>query len=479
MAVGLDSWGDSIVSSDDTLVPLTGSTIYPDRYRGNNLLFNGSTHDLLRLDTRGTLALFQAVERCSPLSSIISKLSSAYANGKVEVLNRNTLKYVRGQYKDYELLLDEPNKYQSKTDFRKQLYAYTKINGWCYVLPEYSTGFTDKPIALHILLPWMIEVEPLPLNRANILTGKTRRLWFCWGGERIELNEEELILFKDTTTDIDRDTLLPRSRIIPHVQAVSNVVAVGDAENNLVTKRGGIGFISSDSGGKDSFGSSAITPDEKTDFNNEFIRANGITGNRAVVAITTAFAKWNPMAFNVQQLMLIEIDDNATGKLCDAFGYPFFLMSNGKSGTFNNVGEAEKSLYQNTIIPDAVSLDEQMNKGLKAQANNILIQTDYSHIDALQESKQEAAVARKTNDDACLIEWEAGLISLNEWRDRNGDDIIGKKEEVDTLEPKNPYNMRKPQYDKWKQENDLMPVIDNNSTFGNNNAQDGQANTQA
>jgi len=41
-------------------------------------------------------------------------------------------------------------------------------------------------------------------------------------------------------------------------------------------------------------------------------------------------------------------------------------------------------------------------------------------------------------NEACKIEWENGLITLNEWRERLGDDTIKGEQ----------YDMRKPEYDK-------------------------------
>jgi HK97 family phage portal protein len=448
MAGTLDNWIDSgCVQPWDGITELTSHNAGIYRNRVDFIPANANG-DIFNVDMVGSSNLFQAVARCSPLAAIISRLADAYANGKVEVLNRNTQNYVRGTYKDWERLMDKPNKYQSRTDFRKQLFAFTKINGWCYVQPEYAAGFVDRPSSLHIIAPWMIQVEPLTQTYETLLTGQMRRLWFVWGGVRMPLDEDKLILFKDTNTDVDQHTGLPKSRLIPLSRPISNIVAVEDAENNLVHKRGGIGFISNDAG-KDSFGPTAMSAQDKLEAQQEFQRTNGLTSGRNIIAILTSAAKWNQMAFNTKELMLLEIDSASTGKLCDGLGYPFYLLSGGKGSTFANVGEAEKALYQNAIIPMALSLDEQLNEGLETPANNIEIRTDYSHIEALQQSEKEKADALKGMNQACLVEWEAGSLTLNEWRMRNGDDKIKGEQ----------YDMRKPEYDKWLNDNGFAPQL--------------------
>lgn len=459
MAGALDNW-----LGTGNVLPYDGQVIDISEYRGGlpwaqaDFFPVNNSGDTFRVSMDNTTDLFLSVARCSVLASIIGKLSDAYANGRCEVLNRNTQNYVRGTYKEWERLMDKPNKLQSRTDFRKQLYAFVKINGWCYVQPEYSTGFNDRPSAIYIIPPWMMYVQPLEKNQTSLTTGKVRKLWFRWGGIEIPLDESKLILFKDTGTDIDRDTWLPKSRLLPLWKPISNIVAVEDAEHNLVTKRGGIGFISGE-GGKDSFGHTAATAEDKTDLQKEFQRTNGLTGNRALFAITSAAMKWNQMAFNTKELMLLDIDRASADKICDGLGYPPFLLAHGKEGTFSNVGEAEKSLYQNTIIPNAQALDEQLNEGLQTPANNIEIRTDFTHIEALQQSEKEKGEARKVMNEAYQLEWLAGRITLNIWAVALGDDKQSGEQ----------FDMYKPQYDKWLVDNGLRPDPNKKQEDGNNN----------
>jgi phage portal protein BeeE len=169
-----------------------------------------------------------------------------------------------------------------------------------------------------------------------------------------------------------------------------------------------------------------------------------------MVAVVSAAVKWQQTAISTRDLMLFEEHESSTVDIADRFGYPAYLLGV-KDGTFTNTLEAEKSLYQNTIIPDSVAIDESLNEGLKTLENNIEIKNDYSHIESLQQSEQERSQARKSMNEACKIEWDNGLITLNEWRERLGDDTIAGEQ----------YNMRKPEYDKFLSDGGITTTIIN------------------
>lgn len=112
---------------------LLAEQFYPLPMLGNTNQFNVLPDDFSKvysyLSLNLSTKLFEAVTLCSPLAAIIANLSDAYANGKQEVLNRSTQNYVRGAYKEWERLMDRPNPLQTRSQFRKQLYSFTKING--------------------------------------------------------------------------------------------------------------------------------------------------------------------------------------------------------------------------------------------------------------------------------------------------------------------------------------------------------------
>jgi hypothetical protein len=92
--------------------------------------------------------------------------------------------------------------------------------------------------------------------------------------------------------------------------------------------------------------------------------------------------------------------------------------------SFNNQNTAEKSLYQNSIIPDAENINEYWNRFFKTEELGLRIDKDFSHITVLQEDKEEAARARYIRNQALLIEYQNNLITANRWRELNGEDTV-------------------------------------------------------
>lgn len=400
-----------------------------------------------RFSLGSSLNLFKAVRKCPPLGAIIDRLASAYANGISEVLNASTLKYVRGENKAWVRLMDNPNPMQSRTEFRKQLIATAIINGYVFIKPTYAVGFADMPSEL-----WII--DPREITITNYRNGKypdtDPRGWrqirrTLKSGRQIDLNEDELIMIVGNDILIDPDNGLPISKLVNLKQPIENIIAELDARNNLITKRGALGVFSSEAKASDQ-SALPLTPKQRLEIVKEMNDSYGITDGRSPFAIVSAAVRWQAVGMNVKDLALHEEHKECIADLCDNLGYPFYLMG-GKDGTFSNVGEAEKALYQNTIMPMANAIDEALNRGLKTANSNVLLKTDYSHIESLQEGEKEKADAARSLNQSCQLEWNNGLITLNQWRLKIGDDIVNEPQ----------HNMTKPYYDQYLRDNGVTP----------------------
>jgi hypothetical protein len=85
---------------------------------------------------------------------------------------------------------------------------------------------------------------------------------------------------------------------------------------------------------------------------------------------------------------------------------------------------AEKGLYQNATIPDANNYYDQMSTAFGLRVRNLRIDKDFSHIPVLQDDKKTLADARKSLNDALKIEWDNNILTLDEWRVKNGEDPL-------------------------------------------------------
>jgi hypothetical protein len=112
------------------------------------------------------------------------------------------------------------------------------------------------------------------------------------------------------------------------------------------------------------------------------------------------------------------------------------MISSSKGTTFANLNDAKKLLYQDAIIPEAESSYEDWNEFFGLKKLGLRMEMDYSHVAALQEDKVQKAQARKTTDEAMKIEWDAGLITLNQWLEALGEDGIGPAGNVRSTDAK-------------------------------------------
>jgi hypothetical protein len=403
----------------------------------------------------------QAMEKYSPLAAIIIRMSEMLARGCVEVLNRNTLNYTRGQYKTWDKLIACPNPYQTRGEFLKQLYSYVLLNGFCYAYPVYASGFPDVPAYIYLLPPENIDVKPIK-NRPYLNTSrdKIRQVFFTWNGEREELDERELILFKDSASiSIDNQTLLPKSRIRNLRYPISNGIGSMESRNSLIYDRGANGIISNDV--SDVHGAVPIPKDEIEKLEKRYKNRHGLLKSQMNVIITKAALRYTPMTFNVEELGLHTEHVACIKDCCDMLGYQYRLLSTGEGATFDNAITDKKSVYNDAIIPQAESLLEMMNLGLKTIDKNIIIKISFEHLYIFQSSEKERGEGRKALNDALKIEWDNSIITKNMWLLEIGRDIVG-----DINDKENPFN-------KYKFEltpEELGIIIDNtNNNTGNEN----------
>lgn len=381
-------------------------------------------NNIARVDLDTTLNLHEAFYKCPPLAAIISKKASAFANGKFEVLNRQTGNYTRGAYKEWDKLLNKPNVMQNRIQFLKQLYAYLQIYGWCYAIPVYPAGIKDRPSSIWLLPPWCTDVRIKDKGRNPYTYGpkdNIREVKFCWNGEETILDERDLILFTDTTTTICRDTWLPKSRLCALQDPIDMVSSVEEAGLTVIQKRGPQGIIADDS--KDPLGNVAMDDTEKENLQNQLQRY-GLTRGQWQYVLTSQNLKWVPIGSNIADLQLSPMKLEAIKELCDGLDFPFPLSAFSDQSTFNNIRTADRILYQNAIIPDSLNIVEQLNEGLKTPENNIEFIISYDHVPALQDSDKEKGDGRKALGDAAINEFKNNLITKNRVLEILGEDTI-------------------------------------------------------
>jgi hypothetical protein len=243
-----------------------------------------------------------------------------------------------------------------------------------------------------------------------------------WGGLVINLNLDDIFIFKDFTPSAS-SYVLPESRICSLKQPVNNVIGAYEARNVLINRRGALGILSNN--GKDVNGTLPLDPEEKKALEEDFKRY-GIRKEQVQMIITNAALSWQQMGYPTKELMLFEEIEDDIMRMCDTYSYPYRLLSSNQANSLGGTDAKvfDKRLYQAAIIPESESMYDQWNDFFDLEAYGLIMQKDYKHVAALQEDQLNEAIARYRRNQGAEIEFRMNVITLNEWRALNNDDPL-------------------------------------------------------
>ena len=398
--------------------------ISPSNYRRDQsgMFFWGFDNKEYFFSYAGQGDAIKAYQTCAPLTSIINRKTQAYINGKTWVLNTQGKESNNEVAKRIRKLLHQPNPLQSGMQFEAQMYAYKQIFGYSLIFAPKPVGYTENvdSTALWNIPPFMLDIEET--NKLFYQTDAKsiiKSIIINWKGERVPLPVESCFIVKDFVPSFS-NILFPESRIQSLAVPINNIIGAYESLNTLINFRGAQGFLSPE---KDPMGTVPLAGEDKESLQADF-RRYGLKRGQWQVIIASASLKWQQMGYPTKDLMLIETIENAIQAVCDGYNYPFRLLSNNSSNSLGgtDAGIFNRALYQDTIIPEAMSDMEQWNNFFNTADYNIIIDKDYSHVPVLQQDKKQAAEARKALNDALEKEWRNGMITLNQWLIKNGED---------------------------------------------------------
>jgi hypothetical protein len=365
-----------------------------------------------------------AYDYCSPLAAVIDRLAEADTNGRIEFLNPDgsTIPNVNKVPNLYRIkkLFSRPNPLQTWHEFNNEQVVLCKQYGCCPVFAIGPRGmdksYTKFMINLSREFADPVKNENFDLlsdneDNLNPISGWKLRLF----GEEYVIPSSDVILVKDGLSPKPNGSNLglPRAKMEGLDYWISNICAAMEADNVLLKKKGPLGIFSHDPK-PDIAGWTPMEATEKDEIQNELTRY-GLSWGQLQYVISKVPIKWNPMSFNVRDLMTKETVRQGIDGICDRFGYPAELMS-GKNATYENRNSAEKFLYQNNIIPFSLRRMAVYNNFFGIE-NMVL---DYDHLPVLQEDIMKSGQAREAMSASLVMDWQAGMISYNEYRDLQG-----------------------------------------------------------
>ena len=357
-------------------------------------------------------------EKCSPVASMIDNMADAFVNCNIEALTDRKNGTVNTTW---QALLNNPNWMQDQSQFFKQLYTYRKMFGWCYVLKVKAAGF-DVPSSIWVIPPWLLEVKfEQKGNKYLADRSQDRKVYLTWGQKSYLLDNKDLILFTDVTNLYNEYSWLPLPRIYSKKSSMSLIMSILEAKLTLIQKKGAIGVISN---GNPTTGGIPIpmSPEQKRDLQNQWENKYGLSRDQHQMIFTNQQINYTPLVFDAAQLQLEEGYLSAIKDIADGLHYPIQLTAHSDTTTFNNIQWATKLLYQDAIIPDAISIFRTLEQGLGM--NNVVIWNDYSHLDAMQAGAKDKADARRALVQSLQLEWNLNLITRNMMLDKLNEPMV-------------------------------------------------------
>lgn len=409
--------------------------VYPSRYRNGNFFFgvNGADKAFVWGNYNSSLIAYQK----NPIvSAVINKMAQATVNGKQFIMNDEGKEVTTPQAKALKKLLKKPNYYQNGTAFRAQGIVYKKIYGYCPVLVIKPAGFENdySKWKLWNIPPWMLQVED---NNDGMFYENTqspfKRITLTYMGRSINLPLNSVFFLREnqistSTYNMNSATetaslFLPDSKLFGLTENIANLIAALSSRGSLIVNRGPMWILSNDSSDSGEAGLFPIDETTKDELHEDFKHNYGIMGNQRKAIITDAKLKLQSVGFDVSQLKLLEGEIQDAKMICDGLNYPPYLLGL-VDAKFDNQDIAERALYTNSIIPDQQSDDEQWDELFGLGDLGLHIETDYSHLPALQENVTEQGRGRWYMNQALQIEFLMCLITWNEWREKLGDDTV-------------------------------------------------------
>ena len=214
------------------------------------------------------------------------------------------------------------------------------------------------------------------------------------------------------------DPLKAKSRLYAVLKAISNLIAVYEARNVIYVKRGGLGWLVSDQ--KDEMGSKALTSDEKKKILDQANEMYGLERGKYPYGISDV--KLDFIRTNLSITDLQPFDETLADAVIIAgiYGIPPVLIPRKDQSTYANQANAEKAVYSSVIIPMVQRFCQEFTRFLGLDQDGLYLDADFSDVDCLQTGKKEEQQVLRSITNRCKIEFESGLITLNDWRAQQG-----------------------------------------------------------
>lgn len=327
-------------------------------------------------------------------------------------------------------LLVKPNDFETWYRTLWKHFAYKLVTGNSYIKAVVNDAFAgtkslwkwcDRYITLEE--PWVrIEYKSVcPDIYGNADIEDVVKCYYHDSGRTFLKPIDPRCVFHDTDDTLGTDQTDPlkaNSRLMAVLKAISNLIAVYEARNVIYVKRGGLGWLVSDA--HDEMGTRAMTPDEKKDILEQADSMYGLESGKYPYGISDVKLQFVRTNLSISDLQPFDETLADAVTIAGAYGIPPVLIPRKDQSTYSNQANAEKAVYSSVIIPLVKRFCQEFTRFLGLDADGLYLDADFSTVDCLQTGKKEEQEVHRSIADRCRIEFESGVITLNDWRAQQG-----------------------------------------------------------
>jgi phage portal protein BeeE len=351
----------------------------------------------------------------------IAMIANAVSSGKFE-LKKTKDDSVVYDNKYINNLLASPNPLQNWQQFMFEATVWMYVNGKNYI-------YANTPDTLSVNYRNISTLTNLYSYAVEPVCDTYVKLWSATTISDIikgyNINDgtptipTEKVLFQQFMSLNNNDKKIDgKSPLLSARKAIDNLSIVYDARNSIYTSRGALGMLTNRM--SDAGGFVALTPDEKKQVISDYNSTYGITGGRSPVGITQFPLDYLKIGMSISELMPFEEAQATTAAIYSVLDVPFDLMPNAKGTTFDNQKMAQRALYQRTAIPVAKQYAQSLTTFLKLEEVGLYLDVNFDHIEVLQGNRKEKAETEKIENESLSIQFQNGVITLNDWISKTG-----------------------------------------------------------
>lgn len=224
------------------------------------------------------------------------------------------------------------------------------------------------------------------------------------------------------------------SRLQAQQYPVANLCAVYEARNVIYTKRGALGAMINKKTDTDGF--IPLTDDEKDKIRKQHNEVYGLGQNKMPYAIVDVPMEYVQFGMSIQDLQPFDETLASASVLAGAYNIDSVLIPRKDQSTFSNLKEAEAKVYTSMVIPEAKDFCEIFSNFLGLNELGYYLDVNYDHVEVLADANNKKETSKRSITERCKIEFNAGIITLNEWRT-----AIGKEKSTNPVYDKTIFEM--------------------------------------